>query len=158
MLPGSHRPYRRKDDRGPRLARRFAAGRAAGAIPFNPPVGRPLRYRLTRTIAKQDGTVTARLDYEIGFSRQSKAFRMSVRAANFDVFPGPPEVGAVVGPLIMELLEHFSVRRDGEGHRLLVEDGTPMSIGCSQLRAPGATTQAETRLLERIEWRPALKV
>jgi hypothetical protein len=104
-----------------------AAPAAAGAaqrvsLPFNPPLDRPLRYRLTRTIPKPSGTVTARLDYEISFSRQGEGLRMTVRTANFDFAPAAPEVMARVRPFVLELLQPFSLRLDAEGEILELED------------------------------------
>jgi hypothetical protein len=100
-----------------------APAAAAVSIPFNPPLGRPLCYRMTRTIAKPNGTVEARVDYEIGFSRQSEGFRMNVRTRDFDVTPVPPDAMAAVRPLVLELLQPFSVRLDADGRMIEVEDG-----------------------------------
>lgn len=95
---------------------------AAVAIPFDPPLGQTLRYRMTRTVAKQSGTVEVRVDYEIGFSRHGEGFQMDVRTVNFTYAPMAPEVMDRIRPLLLETLPPFSVRLDAQGRLLLLND------------------------------------
>jgi hypothetical protein len=100
-----------------------APARQTVAVPFEPPLGRPIRYRRTKEVVQSSGTRTVWNTTQYVFTRGAHGgYRMQVTAIDSGVNGGNPAAAALSRRLSTMFSEPYVILVDARGEILGVED------------------------------------